>query len=269
MIKEEYFGSDDQRAVLRRGRAMAELLGRDARHSYYGRTVGLVSPDDGDIDHLAALVRAQGNSNCSAVPLDQAAAYKDALAARGLVPLHYAKWEGTASPVVAARIAVENMSLPGDLSVVKVDASTPDDMIVSLATMALSCGVLPLNGEVLRGLLRPAVCLIAVNKSKKVVSCAAAATFAHQDHKTFGKQAWWGMLATDPSYRGQGLALGLGAQAILEMNSDFGVKDFMTGVQPGNAASEAVCGRMGLVPGKFAIIGCADPQALANGRMTK
>ena len=84
-----------------------------------------------------------------------------------------------------------------------------------------------------------------------------------------GKQAWRGMLATDPSHRGQGLALDLGARAILEMNSDFGVKDFMPGVQPGNSASEAVCGRMGLVPGEFAIVVCADPQALANGRMTK
>lgn len=54
-VRDEFFGNDDQRAVLRRGRGMAALLGQDRRYSYYGRTVGLVGPEDGDIDQLAAL----------------------------------------------------------------------------------------------------------------------------------------------------------------------------------------------------------------------
>ena len=44
---------------------------------------------------------------------------------------------------------------------------------------------------------------------------------------------------------------------------------FMTGVEPGNAPSEAVCAKMGLVDSDAAIIGCADPNSLASGRMTK
>ena len=44
MAQDEYFGNDDQRAVLRRGKALAELLRDDPRFSYYGRTVGLVTP---------------------------------------------------------------------------------------------------------------------------------------------------------------------------------------------------------------------------------
>jgi hypothetical protein len=39
---DELFGSDEQRALLRRGCAMAELLRQDPRFSYYGRTVGMV-----------------------------------------------------------------------------------------------------------------------------------------------------------------------------------------------------------------------------------
>jgi hypothetical protein len=61
-MQDEFFGSDDQRTLLRRGRAMAVLLAEDRHYSYYGRTVGLPGPEDGDIDRLAALATAQGSA---------------------------------------------------------------------------------------------------------------------------------------------------------------------------------------------------------------
>lgn len=67
-MNDEFFGSDDQRAVLRRARALAAVLGQDRRYSYYGRTVGLPGPEDGDIDHLAALAIVQGSATYGTVP---------------------------------------------------------------------------------------------------------------------------------------------------------------------------------------------------------
>ena len=269
MMKNEYFGNDDQRALLRRGRGLAALLGQDRRYSYYGRTVGLVGPEDGDIDQLAALAIVQGSATYGAVPLSQAETIKTSMFARSLVPMHYDKWEGSRSAIAAARQVVATRSLPEDLTMLRLDASTADGQLASLAEMALGCGVLPLCGEVLRGLLRPSVCLVAIDRASKVVSCAASSAYAHEDHPKHGRQAWWGMLATDPMRRGQRLSLVLGAHALLEMETRFGFGDFMTGVEPGNAPSESVCARMGLSQGHFAIIGCADPRALASGRMTK
>ncbi|MEL7526822.1 MAG: N-acetyltransferase [Pseudomonadota bacterium] len=269
MVSDEFFGNDDQRAVLKRGRAMAELLGSDPRYSYYGRTVGLVTPDDGDIDQLAALAKIQGNSNYAAVPLAETDMVEDALKARGLVPMHYAKWEGASPVLSAARAVLDAFSLPDDLHIAKIDASTSALQMASMAELALSCGVLPPSGEVLRGLLRPAICLIALDADEKVVSCAASCAFAHENHPTLAHQAWWGMLATDPAHRGRHLSLILGAHVVLEMHGNFDFSNFMTGVEPGNAPSEAVCARMGLGPGPHAIIGCADPAALRGGRMTK
>lgn len=269
MQSEEFFGNEDQRAVLKRGRGMAELLGKDPRYSYYGRTVGLVTPHDGDIDKLAALAKVQGNSNYAAVPLADTDAVETALQKHGLVPMHYAKWEG-ASPVLnAARDVLNAFSLPDGLRLVKVDASTSGTVMASMAELALGCGVLPPSGEVLRGLLRPATCLLALDREEKAVSCAASCAFAHEDHPTLAHQAWWGMLATDPKHRGCHLSLILGAHAVLEMHEKFGFGNFMTGVEPGNSPSEAVCARMGLSAGEYAIIGCADPEALSGGRMTK
>jgi hypothetical protein len=268
-MSDEIYGSDDQRALLRRGRGMAALLGQDRRYSYYGRTVGLPGPEDGDLDHLAALAVVQGSASYLDVPLHQADAIKAAIVARGLVPMHYAKWQGAHSAIAAARQVVATLSLPEDLTMLRLDAATPEGQLASLAGMALGCGVLPPCGEALRGLTRPAVCLVAVDRGMNVVSCAAASACAHADHPRQGGQAWWGMLATDPARRGQRLSVVLGAQALLQMQALFGFGDFMTGVAPGNAPSEAICTRMGLAQVPSAIIGCTDPRALASGRMTK
>lgn len=269
MAQDEVFGSDDQRAVLRRGRGMAELLGHNPRYTYYGRTVGLATPKEGDIDQLAALAKVQGNSNYSTVPLDQTDAIETALEARGLVPMHYTKWEGTSSALSAARNAAKTIPLPDDITLMRLDATTPEALVASFAALALSCGVLPPTGEVLRGLIKPAVCMIALDPNKNVVSCAASSTFAHRDHPSLGGQAWWGMLATHPKRRGRRLALILGAHTLLEMETRHGVRNFFTGVERGNAPSEAVCTRMGLAPAGFATISCTDPLALESGRMTK
>ena len=131
------------------------MLGQDKRYSYYGRTVGLAGSEDGDIDHLAALAIVQGNAVYGAVPVNQVDAIKASLAARGLVPMHYDKWEGSGSAIAAARHVVATHSLPEDLTMLRLDASSPDGHLASLAEMALGCGVLPLCGEALRGLLRP------------------------------------------------------------------------------------------------------------------
>lgn len=169
---------------------MAVLLGQDRRYSYYGRTVGLSGPEDGDIDQLAALAVVQGSATYGAVPLSQVEAIKASMVARGLVPMRYDKWEGSRAAIAAARQVVATLSLPEDLTMLRLDASTADGHLASLAEMALGCGVLPPCGEVLRGLLRPAVCLVAVDRASNVVSCAASSAYAHEDHPRLGGQAW-------------------------------------------------------------------------------
>jgi hypothetical protein len=84
----EVFGSDDQRALLRLGRAMADLTRGDMRYGYYGCTATLSTPNDG---HLAALCRVQGYSSYSTVPIGDVSAVKVGLSARSLTPIHYAK----------------------------------------------------------------------------------------------------------------------------------------------------------------------------------
>jgi hypothetical protein len=121
-----------------------------------------------------------------------------------------------------------------------------------------------------RAVLRRGRAMAAVlDHEANVVACAVSSAFAHAGHARYGQQAWWGMLATHPERRGHRLSLILGAHALIDMETRFGFQAFMTGVEPCNAPSEAVCTRAGMSPGEFAIIACADPHALASGRMTK
>ncbi|WP_299356529.1 hypothetical protein [uncultured Shimia sp.] len=83
MEQREFFGNDGQQALLKRNCALSELLQHDKRYSYYGRTVGITTAQDGDLDVLATLARLQGNSNCGTVPENERKEYDEGLRARG------------------------------------------------------------------------------------------------------------------------------------------------------------------------------------------
>jgi hypothetical protein len=263
-----YFGGEDQQALLRRGRTMFALAEGDRRFSYYGRTVGLAGPQFGSVAMLAALARLQGNGSVIDLPEADLARWRAEAEALGLSPVVYANWAGGAEAMTAAAEILRAHPLPDDLSLAWIDAETPAETLARLAELSLACGVLPPAGSVLRGVTRPGLALVALDAAGRAVSCAAAVAYFQGDHPKV-TQCWWGMLATLPERRGQRLALILGAMAMLAARDRFGFTSVFTGVEPGNAASEAVCGRLGLAREPLSVLGVADPGLLRGGRMTK
>lgn len=265
---EEYFGTTQQQTLLRRGRAMFELLRHDPRYTYYGRTVGLADPEGGTVDILESLARLQGNSNCAILPNADLSFWWKEVEARGLKPVHYARWSGGAAAMQKASEIIDRHKLPDHLSVVRIDIDTKPEFLARLAELSLACSVLPPAGAALRGGDVRGLSLLAIDVDGRPVSCAAAASYLHVDH-SLSHQCWWGMLATHPDHRGQRLALILGAMAMLEARDLLGFKEVFTGVEPGNAASEAVCAKLGLRPEDRSVLGVADPSLVPGGRMTK
>lgn len=266
---DEVFGSAPQQAFLRRGRSMYDLLGHDPRYTYYGRGVGLATPDDGNPDRLAALVALQGNSSYGIVPDDRLPALCDAVEARGLSVTRYVRWTGGADVLAAARGIVADTAPPDDLTLCQIGPDTPGDALAQLAAVALACGVVPPAGAVLRGLRRPGVAFVALDRDGRGVACAGAAAFLHSDRAAEDGYCWWGMLATLPERRGARLSLLLGAMAMIAMSDRYGATSFFTGVEVGNSPSEAVCTRIGLRPGGTSILVAADPTLIPGGRLTK
>jgi hypothetical protein len=185
MITDSFFGTDAQQALLRRGRALYDLLAEDRRLSYYGRTVGVLRPDPDLLDRLIAI---QGSSTCSDLTAAEADALSGRMAAQGRAVTRYACWEGEAGALHAADRILARHDLPDDIRVVTIDAETPEADLARLAEISLACGVLPIAGSVLRGTKRPGVGAVALDGAGRPVSCAAAAAFAHPDDPGLGRQ---------------------------------------------------------------------------------
>ncbi len=266
---EDFFGSDAQQALLRRGQAMHEVTKGLSHCSYYGRTVGIVSPSDAPLENVIALAQLQGNSNFTMVPDSDLAPLSKQAVAHGLSPTIYARWAGTAESLGIARDIVANRTLPDGLTLEWLAPETRSATRQSLARCALDCGVLPPALNVLSGKLQPGVCAMACDAEGDVVACAAAAAFLHPDHALGRVECWWGMLATRADHRVRSLALILGAQAMCRMHDRFGFKRLFTGVELGNEPSEAVCTRMGLARDGLSTLALTDPGLLPGGRITK
>ncbi|MEM6887473.1 MAG: GNAT family N-acetyltransferase [Pseudomonadota bacterium] len=264
-----YFGAPAQQALLRRGAALHEITRDLPEYTYYGRTVGLVSPAHAPVGRLIALTRLQGNSNYAIVSPEDIASLQDALTDHDLAPILYARWGGRAAALDRARTVAEQFELPKEYTRVLLTPQTPDAERASLAETALGCGVLPPSLAPLSGETQPGVCQMLLDGQGTVVACAAASGFLSSMHPDHLKTCWWGMLAVDPAHRGKGLSLWLGALALLDMNSRYGFSDFFTGVEPGNLASEAVCTKAGFAREDDFIVGVADPGLVPGGRMTK
>lgn len=265
----EVFGTEAQRALLMRGSQAFALLRDDPRFTYYGRTVGLATPESGGPELLLALTRLQGNSAYGRVPEAELPHHIDAAQEQGLAITVFTRWEGGAEARATAEAILHNHPLPRDLTAERIDADAPPERLAALAEIALGCGVLPPAGTVLRGQARPGLAIVARDGTGRPVACAGAAAYFHPDQAQGRTQCWWGMLATHPSRRGQRLALMLGAMALCEMQDRFGFTEVFTGVEPGNIASEAVCRRMGLVPAGTSILSVSDADLLPGGRLTK
>lgn len=264
----EFHGSPDQQAVLRKASALWSLVRDDPRFGTHGRAVGISFDGPGQLDDQVSLARLQGISACENVPSDTVENWVSRLNAAGLKTDQFENWASGADALKAARAIMETRKVPDDLELVYVDSQTPPADMVALDRLTQSCGVLLPSGAFMRGQQRPAVCVFLRDKQGVPVCTSAAVHMFHPDHPR-GAQSWWGMLATSPDRRGEGLALTLGAQSMLAMNNRFGTTQFFTGIRKGNIPSQKLCSRLRLAPsGHWAVI-AIDPTAFSSDRLTK
>ncbi len=102
-----------------------------------------------------------------------------------------------------AKKLLAERSLADDLTVVTIDADTPDETMAALDRVTASCGVLLPQSNAMRGLESASVCLLAMDGAGQPVASAASVGTNHRDNPLAG-EAWWGMLATPrrPARRG-------------------------------------------------------------------
>ncbi|WP_375175862.1 GNAT family N-acetyltransferase [Pseudooceanicola sp.] len=267
LLDHDVFGSDEQRAMQRRAWHLWTLLGHLRDVNCYGRSVGLTGNTMDCLDRQISLARIQGVAPAECVPPEMAETRIAALTAAGLGIDLNNRWCGGTDAIEACRAHLAHARLPDDLTVTEIDTTTPHKEIVRLDTFAQASGVLLPIRPFLCGEAMPAVCLVATDKDGEIVGCTSAIGIYSAD-SPMGHTFFWGMLATDPARRGQGIAMTLGAMSLTKMVDRHGLRVARTGVRPGNTASEKLCTKLGLRQSEV-IVTAIDPSVFAADRITK
>jgi hypothetical protein len=267
-IDDEYFGTPERIALSKRSANLWRLLGDNPRFSYYGRLVSLCEPGEDTADILVAMAKLQGAGMCNYYPADGAAALFARLEASGMGTDRHEHFRGGEQAFAASRRVLQELSLPDDLAVQVVDAGTPRGLVADIAELGQSCGVMPVPGAVMRGLVRKGVCLVATDRDGRAVATASSYMNHHPQSRP-AKDVFWGALATRQDRRGQRIAFILGAQAIVHMWERHGARGFVTGVRADNPSSRMLCEKLGVRPTEWIYAWCSDREVFGGGSVTK
>ena len=268
MDDEEYFGDPAKIGLMQRCAAVYELLRDDPRFGYYGRLVGLSGERENTFEIMAALARLQGAGVSYYFPKDGAARLFERARAGGFRTDRHEHFQGGEEALEASRQVLAGNRMPDDLSIIRLDASSPGKLVANVAGLLQSCDVMHVPGRFLRGLGRRGITLVAVDRAGDPV--ASASSFAH--HHPQGERAsdvFWGMLATRRDRRGQKIALQLGAMVIEHMWVNEGARGFITGVRQDNRSSQAVCNKLAIRDTGWIYAWIMDDAVLGDGSHTR
>ena len=150
-----------------------------------------------------------------------------------------ARWEllwGQEAAIEKSRNLIASRTLPQSITFEEVTHETSTARLKETSTLMANVGLMPIPGALMRGLIKPGVMLLACDRMGAVIATATARMIFH-DKSHHGKDAFWGFLATREDHRGKGIALHLGARAIVMAAERFGATGFFTGVAADNKAS--------------------------------
>ncbi len=264
----EYFGSEAQQGLQWRAEKLWSLFAQDPRFSCHGRAIALAEYTKDNLPTQLALAQLQGVCPIEGIDNASAKIRKSELEAEDLAVDEYVSWTGGRKSFEAARTILADRALPDDLTVAETGPTTPPEELQKINALTQTCDVLLPMGSFLRGRHKPSVFLYAKDTNGRVVGASAAVAQFHADHPK-SDLVWWGMLATDKSRRGEGIALLLGAMAMREINEKFGYTKCSTGIRKGNKPSEALCSKLHLTPSSNVDLIAIYPPAFSGEQLTK
>lgn len=267
--EDEIFGTEPQQTVSMRARDLWHLIPNDPQLRYNGRIVtvtGYIGQETGE--KLISLARLQGATTCHFLPKNRTQAVQQSIETRGLSCNIWEFCKGRELAYKTALRILETHKLPEDISVERLTTDTDTSRIADFAAMTGKCGVLVMSGRVIRGLDVPGITLAGIDQSGKTVASAWGYKCYHSQSE-FSDYAFWGGLSCRKDRRGQKIALILGALSIVKLWEDMHVRGFCTGIAEDNAASFALCKKLGILPSNDIALGVTDPAMFKGATLTK
>jgi hypothetical protein len=262
MAYTELFGNSAQRKLLQRGEDVWRLVKNHPRYAYYGTVVSLSDPGEDTAEIMASLAHLQGLGMCFYCPKSGVTSLLERLEAKGLRTAKSQYHRGERAAYEVSKALLSSRPTPKNLSVVRLDATTPKALIRATIELCQSCGLTAMPGEIMRGSVIPGINLIATDVNGAPVATASSYAM-HAPNTPRATEAFWGVLATREDYRGQGLAGLLGAMAIEYMWENAGMRAFNTGIKAENLASQAACAQLGVLNTDRVTAFCFDDARLS------
>ncbi|WP_425044548.1 GNAT family N-acetyltransferase [Primorskyibacter sp. S87] len=262
------YGSDAQIALVRRALALRRFFRDDPQMTFQGRTISWLARGPEEAGIVIDLCRLQGYASAQFVARTDSRSFQNAYEQAGLIPIEWDQFHGRDSAQKASAEFLATYSPPEGLRLCSVTTNTPDDRIHALCQMSSENGVLQPPGSVMRGDGPPGIILYVETDSGDVVATGGG-FMAYHPQSDRRDEAFWGMLATAPSWRGHRLARWVGAAAIRELTHRFGARGFSSGVKPDNLASQAMCTRLGVTRSDRVYAGAIDPELTGGGSPTR
>jgi hypothetical protein len=264
----ELFGDAEQIAVQRRALALWHLVRDDPRFSFYGRYVSVIGDEDDSLDRLISLAHLQGVSVAQYFPTARYQTAQRRMEDHGLKPTRWELLQGREEAIRKARKILASHALPQEITLEEVTGETSFARLKETSVLMAGAGLMPIPGELMRGRVKPGVMLLACDQMGAVIATATARMIFHEKSH-HANDAFWGLLATREDHRGKGLALHLGAQAMVMVVERFGATGFFAGVGADNKASNALCARLEVRPSDYIGLACSDPESFKRDSITK
>ncbi len=268
MLDDEVFGTPSRISATRRAAELWVLLGASGQFRYYGRALGMNGPNGTTAQTMAALARIQGVGICYYCPKEHDVSLFPELDGMGLKTDRHEQYRGDETAYASAKHLLEARTLPSDLRLVRIDEKTPRALIDAVVEMCSNEGVTPVPGAIMRGIAVPGIVLTALDERGNPVASASSHQMLAPEHKR-GTDVFWGALTTRPDRRGEGIALYLGAMALVHMWETHGARGFITGVRSDNAASRKLCQKLDVADTEWMMAQCIDPDVLGTSQHTK
>ncbi len=265
---DEFFGSPEKIALMRRSASLWSLLRDSPRYAYYGRLVALSDPANDTSEILSSLARLQGASVCYYFPKAEVAELFADLEHRGFSTDRHEHYWGGETAFRASKKLLDKYRIADDLSISILNAETPQKLVADTATLCESCEVMPIPGAIMRGRVLRGINLVATDNTGGPVATASS-FFIHHANCIRATDVFWGALATREDRRGEKIALLLGAKAIVHMWENEGARGFITGVRADNLSSQALCNKLGVSDSKWAYASCLNTELLGSSSVTK
>lgn len=267
-IVDEFFGSVEKVALMKRSASLWSLLRESPRYAYYGRTVALSDPASDTLETLASLAFLQGASVCYYYPKVEAEELFSDLERSGFSTDRHEHYWGGETAYRASKDVLSKYRIRSDLSISILNTETPKALIENTAKLCESCEVMPIPGAIMRGKVQRGINLVAVDENGRPVA-SACSFFIHHPDSLRATDVFWGALATREDRRGEKIALILGATAIVHIWENEDARGFITGVRADNLPSQVLCNKLGVSDTEWIYASCLNTKLLGASSVTK